>query len=102
MRKRQSLNILEFPLLYDNVLEYYTIMACLALAPEDYTVAWICALPVELAAAQNMLNKEYKGVFPAASNHNSYILDCIYSHNIVIANLPFDIYGTIVATTVLV
>ncbi|KAF2633275.1 hypothetical protein BU25DRAFT_416519 [Macroventuria anomochaeta] len=26
---------------------------------EDYTVGWVCALPLELAAAQEMLNEEH-------------------------------------------
>ena len=26
---------------------------------EDYTVGWVCALPIELAAAQEMLDEEH-------------------------------------------
>jgi hypothetical protein len=26
---------------------------------DEYTVGWVCALPVELAAAQEMLDKEH-------------------------------------------
>jgi hypothetical protein len=26
---------------------------------DDYTVGWVCALPVELAAAQQMLDEEH-------------------------------------------
>ena len=51
-----------------------------------YTVGWICALPVELAAAQIMLDEEH---LP----HNSvssmqYTLGSIGSHNVVLACLP--------------
>ncbi|KAI7970529.1 hypothetical protein EIK77_002766 [Talaromyces pinophilus] len=63
-------------------------MARLALSPKDYTVAWICALSIELAAAQNMLDEEYKSVPTAPSDYNSYILGRVNDHNVVIANLP--------------
>lgn len=29
------------------------------LRSEDYTGRWVCALPIELAAAQDMLDKEH-------------------------------------------
>ncbi|RAO74327.1 uncharacterized protein BHQ10_010339 [Talaromyces amestolkiae] len=77
-------------------------MARLALSPEDYTVAWICALPIELAAAQNMLDEEYNGVPTAPSDHNSYILGRVNDHNVVIANLPLGTFGITAAASVLV
>ncbi|KAF3399519.1 hypothetical protein DPV78_006382 [Talaromyces pinophilus] len=77
-------------------------MARLSLSPEDYTVAWICALSIELAAAQNMLDEEYDGVPTAPSDHNSYTLGRVNDHNVVIANLPLGTSGTTAATTVLV
>jgi hypothetical protein len=32
------------------------------LTRKDYTVGWVCALPVELAAAQEMLDEEHQGL----------------------------------------
>ena len=71
-----------------------TIMARLALSPKDYTVAWICALSIELAAAQNMLDEEHNGVPTAPSDHNSYTLGRVNDHNVVIANLPLGYIDT--------
>ena len=48
---------------------------------EDYTVCWVCALPIELAAAQAMLD-EVHGSF------DMYTLGRIGNHNVVIACLP--------------
>jgi hypothetical protein len=57
---------------------------------EDYTVGWICALPVELAAAQEMLDEEHHDFErnPATNNDNLYALGSIGGHNVVIACLP--------------
>ncbi|KAF4341456.1 purine and uridine phosphorylase [Fusarium beomiforme] len=55
----------------------------------DYTVGWICALPIELAAAQEMLDDEHDE--PPYDNHqdsNIYTLGRIGNHNIVIVCLP--------------
>ncbi|KAM0452518.1 hypothetical protein ACHAPV_009553, partial [Trichoderma viride] len=69
--------------------------------PEDYTVGWICAIKVEYVAAQVFLDEEHAG--PASvSQHdnNSYTLGRIGKHNVVIAALPFEEYGTTSAATV--
>jgi nucleoside phosphorylase len=51
-----------------------------------YTVGWICALPVEFAAAQVMLDEKH---LPHHSiNSSQYILGRIGSHNVVLACLP--------------
>jgi nucleoside phosphorylase len=51
-----------------------------------YTVGWICALPVELAAAQVMLDEEHLPHNDVSSTQ--YTLGRIGSHNIVLACLP--------------
>lgn len=51
-----------------------------------YTVAWICALPVELAAAQVMLDEEHQ--LHGGINSNQYTLGRIGNHNVVLAFLP--------------
>jgi len=53
------------------------------LRPEDYTVGWVCALPIELAAATTMLDEEHDN-----SDGNLYTLGRISEHNIVIVCLP--------------
>lgn len=61
-------------------------MARRRLDASEYTVGWICALPVELAAAQVMLDEEHE-------RHNGlkstqYTLGRMGSHNVVLACLP--------------
>lgn len=67
---------------------------------DDYTVAIICALPVEMAAAQMMLDSIHPSLPIGESDHNSYVLGQIESHKVVIACLPAGVYGTTSATTV--
>jgi nucleoside phosphorylase len=57
---------------------------------EDYTVGWVCALPVELAAAQEMLDEEHADLeHDAADNdENLYSLGSIGGHNVAIVCLP--------------
>ncbi|KAF2395926.1 purine and uridine phosphorylase, partial [Trichodelitschia bisporula] len=54
---------------------------------EDYTIGWICALDIELAAAQEMLDEEHKRLPRNASDTNSYTLGRIGEHNTVIVAL---------------
>jgi nucleoside phosphorylase len=60
------------------------------LRPEDYTVGWVCALPIELAAAQEMLDEEHCDLDrdPADNDDNLYALGSINGHNVVIVCLP--------------
>ncbi|KAH8711820.1 hypothetical protein GQ44DRAFT_763039 [Phaeosphaeriaceae sp. PMI808] len=51
-----------------------------------YTVGWICALPVEFAAAQIMLDEEH--LPPEGIDPNQYTLGCIGVHNVVLVSLP--------------
>ncbi|KAF7510973.1 hypothetical protein GJ744_005519 [Endocarpon pusillum] len=68
---------------------------------DDYTVGWVCALPLEVAAAKGMLDEIHQDLPEQdISDHNSYILGQIHHHNIVIAGLPAGVYGTTPAATV--
>ncbi|GFF32427.1 hypothetical protein IFM58399_03208 [Aspergillus lentulus] len=61
--------------------------------PEEYTVGWICALPLEMAAARAMLDKIHPSLPTPPNDHNSYILGSVGPHNIVVACLPAGVYG---------
>ncbi|KAF9883745.1 hypothetical protein FE257_002999 [Aspergillus nanangensis] len=67
---------------------------------ELYTVAWICALPIEMAAAQAVLDERHRPLPTHTDDTNTYILGTIQGHNVVIACLPMDQYGIINAATV--
>ncbi|KAF7171284.1 hypothetical protein CNMCM6106_005681 [Aspergillus hiratsukae] len=71
-----------------------------SLSHDDYTVGWICALPLEMAAAKLMLDAIHPSLPLPSTDQNTYILGNIGEHNIVIACLPSGAYGTISAATV--
>ncbi|CAG8003001.1 unnamed protein product [Penicillium nalgiovense] len=73
-----------------------------SLSHDDYTVGWICALPLEMAAAKLMLDAIHPNLPRPATDQNTYILGNIEEHNIVIACLPSGAYGTVSAATVAV
>ncbi|KAH0168095.1 Pfs, NACHT and ankyrin domain protein, partial [Aureobasidium melanogenum] len=67
-----------------------------------YTVGWISALPLELAAATAMLDEEH--AIPtdfnrSPSDQNNYTFGRMGEHNLVIASLPAGVYGTTSAAT---
>lgn len=62
------------------------------LAPEQYTLVWICALYHELFAAQKMLDEEHEELSSDDDNH--YTFGRVGKHNIIIACLPASHYGT--------
>ncbi|GFF94653.1 hypothetical protein IFM60648_10472 [Aspergillus lentulus] len=66
---------------------------------DDYTVAWICALPLEATAARVMLDKTH-GPSPRMTDTNAYDFGELNGHCIVIAYLPDGVYGTVSATTI--
>ena len=73
-----------------------------SLTPRDYTVGWICALPVELAAAKTMLDEKDRPLeLQNPSDDNAYTLGRIGKHNVVIACLPSGRVGTQSAAGVL-
>ena len=66
----------------------------------DYTVGWICALSIELAAAVAMLDERHNPLLQDSHNHNNYTLGRIGVHNITIACLPSGVTGTTSAAIV--
>lgn len=54
----------------------------------EYTAGWIYALPVELAAAQEILDEEHEGLPLDDLDPTRYTLGRIGSHNVVLACLP--------------
>ncbi|KAH7117473.1 Pfs, NACHT and ankyrin domain protein [Dactylonectria macrodidyma] len=68
---------------------------------DDYTIAWICALHIEMAAARAILDEIHEDLPRYANDSNTYMLGSIRKHNIVIACLPIAQYGTNNAANVL-
>jgi nucleoside phosphorylase len=60
----------------------------------------VCALPIELAAAQEMLDEEHQDLHLSLDDTNLYTLGRIGEHNVVIACLPAGQTGTNSATSV--
>ncbi|KAK5062936.1 hypothetical protein LTR84_005012 [Exophiala bonariae] len=67
---------------------------------EDYTVGWICALPVELAASAELLDKEHPPLPQDTKDSNSYTFGNIGEHNVVIGCLPFGQMGLVSAANI--
>ena len=70
------------------------------LSHDDYTVGWICALPLEMAAAKAMLDDVHADLPALQNDHNTYILGRISAHNVVVTCLPAGVYGTTSAAAV--
>ncbi|KAJ0421776.1 hypothetical protein BJY00DRAFT_323062 [Aspergillus carlsbadensis] len=66
----------------------------------DYTLGWVCALPLEMAAAIAMLDETHPDLAYPPTDTNAYALGSIAGHDIVIACLPAGVYGTVSAATV--
>ncbi len=60
---------------------------------QHYTVGWICALPLEMAAAVAMLDEHHENLPQSPSDHNAYRLGRIGDHNTVVACLPAGVTG---------
>lgn len=74
-------------------------MACLP--RETFQIGWICALPIEAAAAMEMLDEVFSPLDSQdISDTNTYTLGRIGQHSVVIACLPIGQYGNTSATTV--
>lgn len=67
---------------------------------DDYTIAWICALSLEAAAARVMLNRTHSPLPNPSTDSNAYELGELDGHYIVITCLPAGIYGTVAAANV--
>lgn len=73
----------------------------LELSVDDYTLGWVCALDIELAAARIFLDAEHPRIHrQRAYDDNVYILGNIARHNVVLSLLPSGIYGKVAAATV--
>jgi hypothetical protein len=70
------------------------------LTRNEYTVGWICALPIELAAAAEMLDEEHQDLPQDSTDTNSYSFGRIGEHNVVVACLPAGQLGTSSAAAV--
>ena len=57
------------------------------LTHDDYTVACICSMSVELAPVGAMLDEMHQSL-PTSRDKNSYTLGCMGAHNFVIAVMP--------------
>jgi nucleoside phosphorylase len=69
---------------------------------EDYTVGWVCALPVELAAAKAVLDEKHNDASHdvGVNDENVYLMGSLAGHNIVIVCLPAGQIGNNPAATV--
>ncbi|KAK5124574.1 hypothetical protein LTR08_005726 [Meristemomyces frigidus] len=67
---------------------------------ESYSVGIICALDIEKAAVEAVLNEEHGGLGKIAGDDNVYTFGRIAVHNVVIACLPAGVMGTVPATAV--
>lgn len=69
---------------------------------DRYTVGWIAALPLELAAATAMLDDQHAKPLDftqASADKNAYTWGRMGEHNVVIASLPAGGYGKVNAAT---
>lgn len=67
---------------------------------DDYTIGWICAIPVELAASMTMMDEKHPSLPQQPHDPNSYILGRVGTHNVVMACLPAGYMGTTSAAIV--
>lgn len=70
------------------------------LSHDDYTVGWICALLLEIAAVKLMLDVIHLSLPRPPTDQNTYILGNIADHNVVIACLLSGVYSIVSATIV--
>ncbi|KAJ5712278.1 hypothetical protein N7493_008746 [Penicillium malachiteum] len=70
------------------------------LSHEDYTVGWICALPLEMAAAKLTLDAIHPSLSQPSTDQNTYTFGNVGGHNVVIACLPGGSYGNVSAAIV--
>ncbi|KAJ1323667.1 ankyrin repeat domain-containing protein 50 [Microdochium nivale] len=70
-----------------------------ALSHDAYTIAWICALHLELAASRCMIDEEHAPLAAKDGDQNIYVLGRIASHNVVMTALPV-VYGKVNAAAV--
>ncbi|KAF3212208.1 hypothetical protein TWF106_009982 [Orbilia oligospora] len=56
--------------------------------PEDFTIGWVSAIPVELAAAQDMFDEVYERLDFIKKRGAIYSYGRIEGHNVVVGSLP--------------
>ncbi|KAF3121813.1 hypothetical protein TWF703_001608 [Orbilia oligospora] len=61
---------------------------------QAYTLGWVCALPIECAAATMMLDEEHEDPPHDDNDTNMYTLGRIFGRNIVIVCLPAGLIGS--------
>ncbi|KAM0263408.1 hypothetical protein ACHAQJ_001264 [Trichoderma viride] len=69
---------------------------------DDYLVGWVCALPVEVAAAKATLDRIHDNLPPDQNldDSNNYILGSLQGHNVVLAYPNSGVYGQISVASV--
>ncbi|KAB8211945.1 nucleoside phosphorylase domain-containing protein [Aspergillus parasiticus] len=69
---------------------------------EEYTIGWVSALPIEMAAAKGMLDEEHGDpqTPPQEADQNTYLLGAMSGFKVVIACLPKDEVGASSAAVV--
>lgn len=62
---------------------------------DDYAVGWVCALPIEVAAAKATLDRVHDNLPPDwnSDDNNNYILGSLQGHNVVVAYPNSGGYG---------
>lgn len=62
---------------------------------DDYAVGWVCALPIEVAAAKATLDRVHDNLPPDRNldDSNNYILGSLQGHNVVVAYPKSGVYG---------
>ncbi|KAF3399386.1 hypothetical protein DPV78_006841 [Talaromyces pinophilus] len=62
---------------------------------DDYSVGWVCALPIEVEAAKATLDTIHDNLLPNRNldDNNNYILGSLQGHNVVLAYPNFGEYG---------
>ncbi|KXJ86445.1 hypothetical protein Micbo1qcDRAFT_219444, partial [Microdochium bolleyi] len=63
------------------------------LSHRDYEIGWIAALPVELAAAQALLDEEHESLASSPGDINSYVLGRSGNFNVAIAHVQSGAMG---------
>ncbi|KAF5495226.1 Lactam utilization protein lamB [Colletotrichum siamense] len=77
----------------------FNLMAPKRVSARDFTVGWVCALPVELAAAEGIMDEQFAEIPSPSTDNNIYSYGRIKDHNVVIACLPAGHMGTSSAAT---
>ncbi|KAK6350166.1 hypothetical protein TWF696_006410 [Orbilia brochopaga] len=68
---------------------------------QDYTIGWVCALPLELTAAVAILDEQHPPLPQDELDDNVYEFGRVGQSNIIIACLPSGVYGVTSAATVI-